>query len=231
MGQRILLADVETTGLSSSDDICEIAFVEIDEDLAILDSFSSLVKPGVPISPDAAGACGITNRMVADKLPLGPTLSAAGYLPGYFKDVFLIAHNAQFDYRFLSKHWEIAGRACTMKGARQCWPNAPNHKLQTLRHYLEIEIDDTVQAHRADADVLVLHGLLRKILDVRDLSLAEWVEAVSESQQVDTMPWGKHRGTRLAELPDSYIGWLLSLPDLDEDLRLSLERVITNGRN
>jgi hypothetical protein len=38
------------------------------------------------------------------------------------------------------------------------------------------------------------------------------------------MPFGKHRGRALSDLPDSYLGWLRDLDDLREPLRTAIER-------
>jgi hypothetical protein len=41
-----------------------------------------------------------------------------------------------------------------------------------------------------------------------------------------TMPFGKHKGRPISTLPDSYLAWLTSLPDLREPLRSEVEREI-----
>jgi hypothetical protein len=38
------------------------------------------------------------------------------------------------------------------------------------------------------------------------------------------MPFGKHRGKQLSELPAGYLAWLLTLPDLNAWLRQALEQ-------
>ena len=40
---------------------------------------------------------------------------------------------------------------------------------------------------------------------------------------VDRMPFGRYKGRLLSELPDSYLWWLLALPDLSSWLRRALE--------
>ena len=41
-----------------------------------------------------------------------------------------------------------------------------------------------------------------------------------------TMPFGKHKGRPIATLPDSYLEWLTSLPDLREPLASEVAREI-----
>lgn len=220
--QRILIADTETTNVDHTAEVCEVAFIEIDEELNVLREFQSLIKPSVAIAPEASAASHITNAMVED----APTAAEVfATLPsGYFDDVFIIAHNCQFDYRMLKMHWNITGQLCTLKAARRYLPHAPNHKLQTLRYYLELQVD--AGAHRAMADVLTLKALLPELTKASGLSLAELVEACYQPVKVERMPWGKYQGVALKDLPSQYVNWLLTkTTNLDDDLRASLEKL------
>ena len=91
--------DLETTGMSpDKDEIVEISAIKV-KDGEIVDEFSSLVNPGMPIPAGASSVNGITDDMVADA-------------PG-FEEVFelflefigeevLVGHNiAGFDMHFL----------------------------------------------------------------------------------------------------------------------------------
>ena len=63
--------DLETTGLSAQDDhVIEVAIVRFDHE-KILEEWSSLVNPGVPIPAFSAHLTGITNEMVKDAPKLG----------------------------------------------------------------------------------------------------------------------------------------------------------------
>ena len=222
---RILLADCETTGLHEDCEICELAFVEVDADLNEVLRFSSLVNPKGLIQPDAAGASGITNRMIEDAPTIEQVLESVRAECGqdYFSDVTLVCHNLKFDRRLLAPHWNVTGELCTLRAAQRWYPDAPNHKLQTLRHYLDIEID--ASAHRALADVLVMKELLYELIEASGLgSLQALAIESAKPREITHMMFGKHRGTPLADLPGGYVGWLLGLPDLDEDLRVSLRR-------
>lgn len=57
--------DLETTGLGEQDRICEIAIVMMREG-AVVEAWSSLVNPGIPIPPEATAVHGITDAMVLD---------------------------------------------------------------------------------------------------------------------------------------------------------------------
>ncbi|WOE32782.1 MULTISPECIES: putative quorum-sensing-regulated virulence factor [unclassified Acinetobacter] len=42
------------------------------------------------------------------------------------------------------------------------------------------------------------------------------------------MPFGKYAGTPISELKPSYVSWLLTLENLKSDLRLSLEKIVSD---
>jgi DNA polymerase III epsilon subunit-like protein len=142
------VVDVETTGLSPARDrIVEIAVVRVWAG-AILQRWSSLVNPGVPISPFATACHGLTDADVAH----APTLSSL--LPTIRRLVAgttIAAHNAAFDRGFLpmlSQPW-----TCTLELSRRTFPGFPNHRLGTvidllgLRRHLEGQ-----SLHRAGTD-------------------------------------------------------------------------------
>ncbi len=220
--QRIFVADVETTGLdAAADEIVELSFVEVDEDLNEVCRLSTKVNPQTPINPAASAVHGIIDADVVGAPTLIDVLESFG--EGYFEDAFLIAHNAPFDHRFLSKYWNIQGVFCTLRAARKMYPSAPNHKLQTLRYYLELEVSREEAAHSAEGDVSVLLALLHRMLAESGETLPEFVDLMLEPIKIDVMPFGKYKGCTLQSLPKSYINWLLQLPDLDSDLAANLK--------
>lgn len=225
---RILVADTETSGLSSSDGICELAFTEINPDLEVMASFRSLVDPECPISPSAMGVHGITEAAVADA-PTMSELMEEILVPrfGKFEDILLCAHNCQFDYRFLRNYWDITGQLCTLKLARKVYPGAPDHKLATLKHYLGLEVETTIaDAHTAAGDVADLFALLKRLVVDADMDLYDLIGYSIRPEPVTHMPFGKHKGTPIAELPQSYRDWLLSEGvNISDELRWSLTKL------
>jgi DNA helicase II / ATP-dependent DNA helicase PcrA len=93
--------DLETTDRDiASAEIVEIAAVRV-RDGVIAETFSTFVRPGVPIAPGAAATHGITQAMVAD----APTFAAVWPLFREFcgKDV-IVAHNGyDFDFPILRR--------------------------------------------------------------------------------------------------------------------------------
>ena len=157
---RYAVIDVETTGFDPRvDRVVEMA-CEIVEGDAILETWSTLVDPERPIPAYATRVHGITDRDVAG----APNFAfAQWHLGERCWGATVVAHNASFDLGFLPR-LRVHPVVCTLELARRVFPDAPNFKNQTLRAYLEIEIEREggLVAHRALDDALVTaHVLIR----------------------------------------------------------------------
>lgn len=218
---RWLLVDTETTGISAEDKVCEMAYVEIDDAFNVIRSGNSLINPGIPIHYSASAINGITDVMVKDAPALEDyMLSEGSPLRG---EVTLIAHNLDFDFRFLKQYTdEGVGKLCTLKCARVLYPDAANHKQGTLAAMLGIHVARE-KAHSADGDLDVLLQLLQCLCRDAGTDLYGLLEVQRRPRPIKVMPWGKHKGMKLADLPSSYVHWLLNkCENLDADLRTAL---------
>lgn len=219
---RYFLVDTETTGVGTNDAVCEVAWAQIDEDFNVLIHGDSLINPGKPIHYAASAVNGITDAMVADALTLQDYFNLMGN-PLFGDDVVLVAHNAQFDYRFLKSVCQGETRTlCTLKVARRLYPDAANHKQATLAAMLGIEVARE-KAHSADGDLYVLLQLIKRMCADKGLGLSELLHIQSIPLIQTKIPFGKHKGTKLSDLPKSYVSWLLEkATNLDPDLRTAL---------
>ena len=151
---KYIVIDVETTGLSPDDDrIIEVAAVKCENDI-IVDSFHSLINPGRRIPSNVTKLTGIKNADVAgapDMDTVAPELSE------FIDNLPLVAHNANFDIKFIANAFKRAGVSKgmlyidTLVLARNAFPDMPNHKLSTLIN--ELGLLDHEQEHRAMSDV------------------------------------------------------------------------------
>jgi DNA polymerase III epsilon subunit-like protein len=216
-----VIADTETTGLTGP--ACEIALHEICPDtLDMIWEIDSLIDPECEIEPGAAAIHGITDEMVADE----PTMAEfVEYRLGdrfAGRDIVLICHNAVFDVKRLHAIGDITASICTLFHARQLIPEAPNHKLQTLREHFGFPVNE---AHRALADVYTTKRLLREILGRTHRGLREFLATMDTT--VHRMPWGKHKGTLLHQVPRDYLLWLKKeCKDLEPNLLKSVEKAL-----
>jgi DNA polymerase-3 subunit epsilon len=105
---RILVIDTETTGMSpaSGAELVEVACVTLDGG-RIAGTWSSLVRPGRPIPPDATRVHGIDDAMVAEAP--APAVVAAT-LREACAELPLVFHNAPFDLPFLVALLRAAGQ-------------------------------------------------------------------------------------------------------------------------
>jgi len=143
----VVILDFETTGLSpvQGDRAIEIGAVRL-VDGKVEQQFQRLMNPGRPISAFIAQYTGITNQMLATAQPCAQVMAE---FADFIADDNLIAHNAQFDKRFLDAELERIGRhysgqfGCSLLVSRRLFQQAPNHKLGTLVdfHNLAVEGD------------------------------------------------------------------------------------------
>lgn len=214
--------DTETTGTRPEDDrIIEIAAY----DSGGKREFSMLVNPGIPIPKEATNIHGITDEMVSD----APTFKEVGEAFTEFcgEDAVLIAHNNDnFDRHFLThesnRHsfsfpeWEMVD---TLKWARKYRPDLPRHSLQFLRQIYGITEN---RAHRALDDVMVLYQIFSQMID--DLDIETVLKLMKDVPKGDTMPFGKHQGKPLSEVPPDYIRWLAKQGAFDKAENSRLKR-------
>ena len=151
-----VVVDVETTGAKTPPcRVTEIGAYRVTGG-SIVAEFQTLVNPETEIPPYIVQLTGITNEMVKS----APTFSEVAHDWLDFADeAVLIAHNAQFDVRFLNH--ELArvfpGRRmanthlCTVKLSRRIFPGLLNYRLHTVAEHFAIRI---VNRHRAADDAL-----------------------------------------------------------------------------
>ena len=222
--QILHVVDVETTGLDpKTDSIVEIGMAKVDIVHETVGSLQTcLVRPEVSIPHEASAVHHITDRHVA----LAPDLKSA--LDIRFpeigqRDLTFCAHHAEFDQAFLGIESDMV---CTKRLSRHLWPDAAHHRLQFLRYYLELELEEEVCPHRARGDVIVTaHVLLRIVEQVKSqyphLSgkfLKNGMLSLSNSPVLlKRVGFGKYKGKEWSEVPTSYLGWV-SEQDFDRDV-------------
>jgi DNA polymerase III subunit epsilon len=206
--RRPIYYDTETTGTRPEKDrIVEIAAY----DPLNNKSFTQLVHPGLPIPEEVTAIHGITNEMVAN----APNFEKVGraFIDFCSEEALLIAHNNEsFDKLFLlhegSRHklqfpnWPMID---SLKWARKYRPDLPRHNLQFLRQIYGIAENS---AHRALDDVFVLYQLFTIMID--DLPFEKVLELLDTASEAlpEVMPFGKHQGKLLNEVPSEYLSWL-----------------------
>jgi DNA polymerase III subunit epsilon len=191
----IVMLDFETTGISHSDRITEVAALRI-VDGQITDRFVSLVNCGVRIPAFITQLTGISQAMVNKAPPASEVVPA---LIEFIGSDALSAHNASFDAKFLLAESQrlnllpqYQGLHCTLKLSRRLFPGMSNYKLATLAASLGIRFQGT--AHRAEADAEVSAHLL--------IHIAQHLAKTCKMQQIDLDLLEKISKTAAAKVPE-----------------------------
>jgi len=220
---KAIIFDTETTGITDPE-IIEAAWVEphsvkgfmINESKS---TFYSRFKPSKPISLSAMAVHHIKDEDLDNCEP-----SSSFSLPD---DVdYLIGHNVDFD-------WAAAGkpdvkRICTLALSRYLWPELESHNQSAMLYFLERDHAREFlegKAHSALHDVqncmIILEHIVSKLGDVDSWGTL-WKH--SEIARVPTvMPFGKHKGSAIKDIPSDYRRWLLNQPDIDPYLIKALQ--------
>lgn len=190
--------------------------------------FCTLIKPPVPIPPEVSAIHHICNEdvVLADTREVVFTR-----LRERFSDPpipIFVAHNAAYDKGIFGEEFPVVW-ICTYKAALRLFPEAPNHKNETLRYYLGLgeRGRSVVQGtHSALHDCKVTWLLLLECLKHATLEqLVQWTE---EPAQLTKMPFGKHAGKKWHEIDTGYLTWVTNNindnPDLIANVRTELKR-------
>ncbi len=175
-GLSYVVVDVETTGGSwPMDRITEIAAVVV-RDGEVQEVFETLVNPERSIPYFVSKLTNISWDMVKD----APTFAAiAPEVMNKLEGNVFVAHNAQFDWKFVSHEMNRASgsrlmgrRLCTVRLARSILPHLTRRSLDYVANYYGVEI---TRRHRAGGDALATaHCLIRLLDDAAQGGCSTW---------------------------------------------------------
>jgi len=163
---EFVVFDIETTGLSPvKDRITEIGAVKI-KNGQLVDRFSELINPEIPIPDNIIKLTGITNAMVKDKETIREVLPRFLQFAG---DAPLVAHNAGFDTGFIrvkAGEMDIAVNNTvidTLQLSRILLTELKRHKLNLVCEYLGISLENH---HRAADDAEATAEVMLKFISI-----------------------------------------------------------------
>ncbi len=201
MDQRFAFVDIETTGSNPvKNRVIEVAIVRVESN-QLVDRWSTLVNPGMPIPSFIRKFTGINEEMLLDK-PIFEEVAdeILERLEGY---VF-VAHNVSFDYNFLRNEFKRIGkefksrRLCTVKLSRKLYTDFRKHNLDAVMNRLELE--PVTDRHRAMGDADLLYQFWDKIHDEFDIERIN--EAISAQKGNVRIP-SKLQQEQFDKLPES----------------------------
>lgn len=229
---KIVILDTETTGKTDPEPI-EVAYLEIDyPSLETLVQYKRRFKPSKEIELGAMATHHIIPEDLEDCAPSGS-----------FKLVdlevdYLIGHNIDYDWNVLGSP-EIK-RIDTLALARKYLPHLDSHTQSALLYFIldkKQAREMLKNAHSALADVLVCKIILTYLLkiineahDSEENPTIEELWKLSENARIPTiMPFGKHKGVEITELPLDYVRWCLRQVDFDPYLVKALKKRLNRG--
>ena len=174
-----VVVDVETTGggTYAGDRITEIAAVVV-KGGTVTREYETLVNPQRPIPPMVTRLTNITWEMVRN----APTFrDIAQDVADVLRGHVFVAHNAGFDWRFVSSELTRATggrldgrRLCTVKLARKVLPQLSRRSLDHLARYYGVE---NTARHRAGGDArATAQVLIRMLRELETRGCHTWPE-------------------------------------------------------
>ena len=159
-----VVLDIETTGIGEKHRIVELAAVKF-KDNKVIDIFDTYVDPGIPIPPYATAIHGIRDADVAE----APTIyEIMPYFCKFIGKLDIVGHNVRFDLDFLIRNGmnlDLQNRHIfdTLALSRKYVSEAPNHKLETMIRWFNINTD---KRHRAKDDSIATGELFMRLYEI-----------------------------------------------------------------
>ncbi|MCJ8347246.1 3'-5' exonuclease [bacterium] len=183
MQYEFIAFDTETTGFYPvQDKIIEVSAIKFKIDGTILAKFDELIDPKMHIPVASSKVHGLYDQDVQGKPEIKEILSK--FVDFIGDDSILIAHNADFDLKFIGaelliNHLELPKVPIwdTLSMSRAFVKNIMNHKLETLVNHFDFKSDGF---HRALTDSMHLVNLMNRFY-TDGISYSEVFEASKQS--------------------------------------------------
>lgn len=220
--QKFVCIDCETTGLDPKvDRIIEVAVLCFDAS-STYEKMESLVDPECEIPQESIDIHHITQEMIQGKPKIHEVLPEILKLIG---NHIIVGHGVGFDIALLVNASERFNIPCKISNNRyldtlrmaRLYGESPVNSLEHLRKHFNIPLEG---AHRAMNDVIVNREVFLHLAK-RYKTTEQLFEALSKPILMTHMPFGKHKGRPLKEIPLQYLQWM-SRGDFDGDLLYSI---------
>ena len=252
---RVLIFDLETTGLNVDTDRVVQLGIAIFRDGALTSSQTTLVNPCTPIPAVASRIHNITDDQVAESETFGVVGEEfARLLKTSAATTVLCGYNASgYDVPLLNSEFERHCIPTQINGARVLDPllflryHRREWPSRTLSSVAE-RLGHTFKAHDAMEDAIATGFVLFRLIEqgiipeaIEDAFRAQ--EAIVEKLNDEAalygrflyrdrandervlIGFGKHCGHELNEVPLSYLKWVLGLPDVPPAARVAIQDV------
>ena len=214
---KAVIFDTETTGRKDPI-IIEGAWLELKsvDQFKLGSSFCQRYNTGKPIELGALA----THHIYDEELIQCPPAKSFS-LPSDVE--YIIGHNIDYDWNVIDQ--PNIRRVCTLALARKVWNSIDAYSQSALLYFIDRDNarDILKKAHSAETDVRICATILEKICIELDISSFEHLWESSEDARTPTvMPFGKHKGTLITDIPIDYKKWLLNQDNIDPYLKDAL---------
>lgn len=186
LDRNVVVIDTETTGFSfNHDELTQIAAARM-ECGEIVEWFVTFVNPGKPIPEEVAHLTDIHDEDVADAPSPSEALAS---LAAFVGDALVVAHNADFDRTFTTKHptgYPLLENTWidSLDLARIALPRLKSHRLLDLVRAFGAPLS----THRADADVEATCAVLRILYAAVDAMPKPLVRTIADMATEEQWP-------------------------------------------
>lgn len=244
---RCVAIDTETTGKDfNSAEVIELGYTLASDAINRQVTFSKLYWPSSGQLPyEVSGITHIDMPMLMDQ----PELTEAEIdlqLHSVFQSPIYVAHNSYYDMKVLTRYGlnENCTWLCTLKLAEKLLKDTHrSFNLPYLRYALSLDVDNNLACHRAGTDALLTMRLLDVFVTMMEEQniivpgqdyLPQIQAFLLKPREIKTMPFGKHKGLPLKDVPKSYWRWAIDNMDAlnpdkdsyDEDLAKAINKVL-----
>ena len=208
-----LVIDLETLDEAPPAGVIEIGWTSsrIEEDHAdrsdfVFGELEGEMLFGIPEGQTMSPANRAVHHISPAELEGLGTFDPAEWRVGLDDVTHLVAHNSAFEEQWID--WGLPW-VCTYKCALRAWPDAPSHSNQALKYFLGHEDSpELYPPHRALPDAKVTAMTFARLLELYEIEqLVQWTR---EPRLISKMPFGKHKGALLRDIPLDYLEWVNS---------------------
>ncbi|WP_044418547.1 3'-5' exonuclease [Halarcobacter anaerophilus] len=240
-----VLFDTETTGNQDDDKVIQFGAMIVSQKGEV-EAYDELCSTDVEIKLEAMEVHNITPDLLIGKPKATETSFYKRLEELNSNENYLIAHNINFDMSMIEKEGFVNSYQTidTLRCAKHLFPQMPYHRLQYLRYALELykkeqkeaeKYNITIKAHDAIGDVLVMKLFLSKLVTkCREVypdynPMEKLVDLTKTPVLIKTFRFGKYKNKEIAEVAKedpSYLNWMRTNMDLDEDLKYTLDKAL-----
>ena len=214
----LVFLDLKATGFEADDTICAVSLLQDGE------LITELVNENKKISPEASAVHHISNKMIKNKQEFKETRSAE-ILQNLDDEDLLVLHDYEFVFMLLNQqdiniHAQVID---TKRLTKHTISDLARFDLQYLRYELQL-LEEKEVLHKPLEDVVVIRSLFD--YHAQSLSQEEMCRLSFEHVLLEKLSFGKYSGRYIEDIVQNdpqYLQWILSLENLDADLRYTIE--------